>query len=364
MKNLAFLTLITAGSLSASAKSPPSMPDPLKCPQEQLTTSLCPFSATGQWSGKAELSLLAWQAREDGLVFAVKNNPDFPSDTVDMNGTLSTPHFSWSPALKLNFDVGFTNTWDLDLRWTSFYSKSTNSIHAETTSSGGGIYPIFYLPTAYIASPTVFGKARSVWQVHLNTVDIELGIQPQLTSKINLRLHGGLKAAWIFQHLSASYSEGITVGGVTALPSRAAFEHQFTGGGPRIGVQSAWKLRQGWSLLASCAGALELGRFKSNREDSDNAVDSPTTYVRQSTFHEAVYVLRPVFEMLTGFGWDMTYGKRDQCAFGLQVAYEVQYYWAQNLMSQLATQQMSFTAFQSRGDLHFHGITLNFRFGF
>ena len=68
--------------------------------------------------------------------------------------------------------------------------------------------------------------------------------------------------------------------------------------------------------------------------------------------------------MLMGFGWNMTYGKRDQCSFALQLAYEVQYYWSQNLITQLGSQQLSFNDFQSRSDLHFHGVSLNFRFGF
>ena len=366
MKHLAFLTLIATGSFAAMDKCPKPPLDSCKCPHATPSLPLCAIVPEHQWNGAAELSFLAWQAREDGLAFAVKNNPDNPAADVDVNGTLLAPHFAWAPAMKLDFDVGFTNTWDLDLRWTTFYSKSTNSAHAQTNSTtGSGLFPIWLLPSAYLSEePMLYGKAYGVWQVHLNTVDIELGIEPRLTPKLNFRLHGGLKAVSIFQHFSATYSNGLTTGGVTPLQSRGSAKLKYKAAGPRIGFETSWKLNKGWSILANCAGAIALGQFDFDRKDSDKASESSTTHDQESKFHESVYNLRPIFEMLMGFGWDTTYGKRDQCAFALQLAYEVQYYWAQNLMTTLASQQMSFDAFQSRSDLHFHGITLNFRFGF
>jgi hypothetical protein len=367
--------LLVEGSLECSANcAPPNsgqynpFVNSRKCPKDlPQNATLCPVMPAHQWSGIAELSLLAWQAREEGLVFAVKNNPNsaLVSDDLNVNGILNAPHFSWAPGLKLNFDVGFTNTWDLDVRWTTYYSKSSNSLHATTNSTtGSGIFPIFYLPTAYATTPTLFGKAHGIWQVHLNTGDIELGIAPRITPRLNLRFHGGLKYTSIFQHFSATYSNGLTEASITPLTSRGAASLQYKGGGPRIGLQSDWKLSRGWSILANCAGTISLGQFQYNRDDSDAAVNGGTSYLQTATFHESVYVFRPIFEILMGFNWAMTYGKRDQNSFNLDLAYEVQYYFSQNMISQLAAQQMAFDAFQSRADLHFHGVTLNFRFGF
>lgn len=329
-----------------------------------------PCPPTG-WGGTFDLSFLYWQAQEDGLDFAIKNNPRLtpaPNLYADMNGQLIGLDFHWEPALKVNASVIFSNGWDFDARWTTFYSHSEHttasaSVVASTTS---GLYPLWVLPQSYSATPGVFGRARGVWNLHLNTLDLELGANTLLTPRLNLRFHGGIKALSILQKFRVKYSEGITAGGVHLLPSRAALSNDCCGAGPRIGFNSKWTLNKGWSIAADLAGSLVLNRFKMKRSDFDNAAatSGATVFAEESYFRESVYIFRPNLETLLGFEWDRCYGCNGQYTFGILAAYELQYFWEQNMMPQLVSKQLSFLDFMSGGDLHCHGLTATLRFGF
>jgi hypothetical protein len=322
------------------------------------------------FGGGFDMSFLVWQAREDGLGFAVKNNPRLapaPTLAADVNGSMRTVHFSWAPAFKLNFQMDFSNSWDFDARWTLFYSRSTASSHAQTSAwTGSGLLPIWVLPQSYQAAPNVFGKARGIWHLHLNTADLELGYHPFLTKKLNLRLFCGLKGISISQQFSVKYSDGINDGTVILLPSRASLRNRCLGLGPRFGFHSEWGLKKNWSLLADGAASLSLSVFNNSRKDFDNSVtvDGATHYDEQSKFRESFYVYRPSMEGLLGFGWGDCFGCRKQYDIRFKAAYEVQYYWEQNMMRQMAAEPISFSAFSMRGDLHFHGITTTLGFGF
>lgn len=320
------------------------------------------------FGGGVDVSFLFWQAREDNLGFAVKNNPRLTPAanlSADVNGSLKTVDFSWEPAFKINFRMDFSNSWDFDSRWTFFYTRSTADVRASTnTLTGSGLLPVWVLPQSYLGAPHVFGKARGIWHLHLNTADLELGYRPFLTPKLSLRLYCGLKGISVSQQFTASYSEGVDNGVVALQPSRAALRNRCLGLGPRFGVNSAWNLKKGWSIVADGAASFSLSVFNNVRKDFDNAVSDRTHYDETSTFRESFYAYRPILEGLIGFGWNHCFGRSRPYAVHLKAAYEAQYYWDQNMMRQLANDRISFSAFSMRGDLHCHGVTTTLGFGF
>lgn len=333
--------------------------------------NLCKPCPPTNWGGLVDISFLYWQAQEDGLAFAIKNNPRLtPSSDLyaNVDGTYIGLDFDWEPAMKINVGVLFTNAWDFDARWTTYYSKSTHTTASATTNgfTSSGLLPIWVLPQSYQATPSVYGRARGIWQIHLNTLDLELGINPYLTSRLSLRLHGGLKGLSIYQRYRVKYSEGISSGNAQLLESGAVIKNKCDGLGPRIGANSKWFINHGWSFLADLAGSLTLCSFRIKRYDSDRAIATSGTplYTEDSYFWQSVYVYRPNLEGSVGLAWDRCFGCRDQYTFSFNASYELQYYWKQNLMTQLVSNQLAFLGFSPQGDLHFHGLSATFRFGF
>ncbi len=330
--------------------------------------NLCSPCPPVGWGETFEVSFLYWQAQEDGLDFAIKNNPTYtPTPTLyaNVNGQFIGLDFNWEPALKLNGSMIFPNGWDFDFRWTTYYSRSkhTTSHAAVDANTTSGLYPLWLLPNAYAVTPPVYGQARGLWNLHLNTFDFELGANAFLTPRVSLRFHGGFKCIIIDQKYRVKYLNGITNGANQMLPSRAALSNDCFGAGPRIGFNSRWFVAYGWSIAADIAGSMTLNRFKMKRSDSDRAL-APTLNQKTSYFREKYYAFRPNLEALLGASWDTCYGCNNRYSFGFMAAYELQYYWEQNMMPQLVSRPISFLSFPSRGDLHCHGLTATLRFGF
>lgn len=340
------------------------------CPLRSARSCIGCICSPDSYGAAIEMSLLVWQGREEGLNFAQKNNPRLaPASNLaaDVNGRMTGFNFAWAPAIKLNLAQAFSNSWDFDMRWTCFYSRTTASHHATTAiETGSGLLPLWVLPQSYHASPNVFGKARGIWHLHLNTADLELGYLPFLTKKLSWRLHAGIKGISVSQQFTVQYSEGIDDGMVTLRPSKAALRNRCLGLGPRFGFNSEWRLKKGWSILADSAASLSLCVFNLKRKDFDQSISDNglTLYDEESKLHESFYAYRPNFEGTMGVGWSTCYGCRKQYSFDFKALYEVQYYWEQNMMRQMASKSVSFSAFSMRGDLHCHGITTTLRFGF
>lgn len=322
-----------------------------------------------KWGAGVDLSLLVWQAREDGLAFAVKNNPlltPSPDLAADVNGRVLELDFRFAPAFKLNLEMQCPNAWNANVRWTRYYSRSKETARASTSSlTTSGLFALWMLPTFDFGSPILFGAAEALWRLHLNTVDLELGADTRLTRYLNLRLHGGLKLISINQLYTVSYSEGVS-NDIPFLPSHSALKNNCLGAGPRMGFNSLWRLGAGWSMAADIAGSITLCHFQVHRDDADalfSEIGTPNT-LEEAAVRQSVYSFRPNVEALMGINWNCCYGCRSQYELGFQAAYEVQYYWEQNLMLQLVSLPTAFQAFFPRGDLHCHGLTATIRFGF
>jgi hypothetical protein len=157
------------------------------------------------------------------------------------------------------------------------------------------------------------------------------------------------------------YSDSPLLNNVRLLSVDVEQSNDFWGTGPRIGFCSRWHLPRGLSLLTSIAGNLTLGPFDLNRTDRDSLLQNNATTQVESHYHESFWVYRPMLECLGGISWDTCFGTQKSIPFGVDLSYELEYLWEQNMMSRLVGSPVLHLAFPSRGDLWFQGITCNFR---
>lgn len=371
-----FLLLLIAASLIGREQKPAIVDTPCHyCESYTHLHSANPCSENPcnphRWGGKVDASFAVWQAKEEGLNFAFDNSPRFPQATYGTNprsnisGQFIGPDFNWMPALKVNLGVEFPQKgWDMDLRWTFFYSHNNQTAHANATTAGFGLLPVWILPSADVSSPTLFGQARGSWQLHLNTIDWELGYDFFLTKALSLRLSGGLKGVSLFQKFHVDYSEGILVNTLQPVSFSTQMSNDALGLGPRIAFFSRWRLPKGFSLMADIAGAFALTVFDMKREDNDALLNSGAVNQVNSQYNESFWAYRPILECRMGLSWDTCYGARKQFPFGFDLFYELQNYWEQNMLRLLVANPVLHLAFPQRGDLMVQGMTLTFRFGY
>lgn len=308
-----------------------------------------------------DVSLLVWQAREEGLNFALKNEPLPIAASVNVNGDLVGVDFKWEPAVKVDFGTAFsTRAWDTQLRWTYFHTHSSRTLHADSAS----LMPLWAFPNADIATQFLYGTARGTLELNFNAFDIEMGYHPFLSPALSIRFNTGLKVASINQDFTVIYSDGFNDGTAQLVTAQAALTNESIGAGPRIGFASKWRLRQGFSLLASLAGSLPLWHYRVTRTDTDRGINTGIPSTVDAFIKERFWTFRSILETSLGLGWDTCFGCRRQFPFGVAANYELQYFAEQNMMAMLVNPGISNQVFHSRGDLHLHGATLTFHFGF
>lgn len=312
-----------------------------------------------------DLSLLAWQAREEGLNFALKNDPLPTQANVNVNGDLVGIDFDWKPAFKVTIGAAFAErAWDVQFRWTYFHTDSSRTVHATPAANSAGLLPLWAFSSADIASQFLYGKAHGALELNLNEFDAEMGYWAFLSPSVNLRFTAGLKILSLNQHFNIKYSDGFEDEDARLVDAKTNIASDTVGAGPRISFDSKWRLGQGFSILASVAGSLPLLQHLMTRTDSDLGVNTQGAETVNSFFKEGFWIFQSILETSLGFGWDTCFGCRGNYPFGLAARYEFQYFSEQNMMPLLINPGILNQVYNPRGDLHLHGLTLTFQFGF
>ena len=131
------------------------------------------------------VALLAWQADQDGLEYAIDNQV-FGDDSFTDNASLTnlidasykTPGKSWDVGVKLG--VGYANPcdgWDVSLLWTYFQNKTKTHVEAEQLNNHTllPLWSAFQFPSTAIAPNLFATDIETCWKLHLNLIDLELG---------------------------------------------------------------------------------------------------------------------------------------------------------------------------------------------
>ena len=311
-------------------------------------------------------SFLYWQAIEDGLEFAATNTPRFPaSDAMptDLSANLLTLNFAWEPAFKFLLGYHFASPdWDLNTRWTCFYSRSNRSASHPLSSDGAGLFPLWIPQQAAISTHPVYSSAKGTLLLHFNTIDFELAYSGGISKALFLTLHGGLKGVSIDQKLRVGYFDGFSDGTHEMISSHAHVKNKCSGIGPRIGFGSKWLLPQGCAFIAEGAAAFALSHMKTNREDHSVGQTLGAIDNIQAKLHEAFWVWRPLIETKAGFQWTLCFGQYR--SLQLEAAYELQHYWEQNMMIRYADSAVFSAFFNSRGNLILQGLSLSATLGY
>lgn len=375
----AFVVISLPGMLAAASpilntlneKKEKEAPEPIsaiaKTKAANSPVSLLKEPCDSSWI-KTDLTFLVWQASEDGLEFAARNRPrcsDPTHITTDISSSLATIDFTWNPAFKFLFGYHCQNpSWDVAARWTWFYSHSNQSVSESLSDTGRGLFPLWIPPQAALTSYPVYNHSKATLLLHLNTVDLEIAYLGGVSPSFFLKLSGGLKGIIIDQTFRVKYSGGLLEGATQMLDSNTWTKNKCTGLGPRVGLGAKWVLAHGISLIAETAGACALSTLKTKREDRSLGLSSGTPQTVSVNFYENFWVWRPLIEGKTGVKWETCLGNNKQRILQLELAYEMQHYWEQNMLIRYADDAILYAAFNHRGNLTLQGFSLTLSVGY
>lgn len=315
---------------------------------------------------RTEFTFLYWQATEDGLEYAAKNEPRLGASSslaTNISAALMAPDFAWKPGCKLLFGYHFMDWgWDLEGRWTYAFFKSKGESAQTLSSDGAGLFPIWISQQALIATNPVYANSSATHFLNFNTFDIELSCNGAISKALFFKAFGGLKGISIDQKYHVSYSNGYFDGTNEMLSSTSHLKNKCDGLGPRIGLGTSWCFPKQISFIGEFAATAALSSMKTKRKDTSLGLTSNLLQTANPKLFEAFWVWRPLIEAKMGLSWDYTWGKKGLLA--LTASYEMQQFWEQNMMVRFADSAIFSAVFNSRGNLFVQGLSLSATIGY
>jgi hypothetical protein len=276
------------------------------------------------------------------------------------NKNKNSPGFRAGVGCNLHYDG-----WSIYSVYTYFHT----SRHADAinTSSTGTHDPNPVLDTI----STTTSLVPSSWQLHFNTLDLDITRNIIFSKKLLLRPAMGLKGTWQKQnyHITTNTTSEIkstprnneTFDQVTISLEDQLAKQYFWGFGPRIGVWANWQFNRNWGLFSDVFLDMLWGRVTEslNVDASVVTLDSLKNHTpalnQTSTTNTNMHfhTLCVALELTMGAKWDYWFSD-DNYHVGINAGWEYQV-WLGQPNTLLAT---------SGGWLGLQGLTLSFRFDF
>ena len=295
--------------------------------------------------------LLYWQANENGLDVAIKNEN---GTTFINDGKMKNLHNDWSFGFKVG--VGYNmmhDGWDIYANWTRFYTHGHRHV---TAPAGGTVFPIWLNAERLPVGNATVSDVHAHWRLHLNVIDFELGREFFTSKWLTLRPHFGLRTNWVNQKFKVSHEGGTTVAAGSQLNDRLL--SRFWGLGLRAGLNTQWGLGGGWSFFGNGAAALLWGHF---HLDSREKLQPANTGQLDLDHHMAMTVAET--DLFGGLRWD-TNVSDESFHFGFLVGWEQHMFFDQNQFLRFVDDLHDGSYVSNLGNLSTHGWTAEIQLDF
>lgn len=322
------------------------------------------------------VSAMVWQSKEGNLEYVAKEKVFVNEvDNSKEKAEFIIPDFAWRPGIKV--DLGFLfdyDGWDARALWTIYRGEFTHvkkHSNAEITPVDNGIVPFYFYQyfNGKISPPQRFQHATGDWDMHFNSIDVEMGRNFFIRKKLSLRLLCGVKCAWINHVYNVELKDGNHVTSsngddITFIKSNHHFKNNSVGAGPRMGFESKLFIKWGFKFLANSSVSALYTNFDVSRDQDDQIYDhlvQSERFVKNIT-KESFSLIKPNIQLLLGIEWGTCFCKGS--SFAISLAYEMQYFFGQNQIRRFMDDQNIAEAYSNKGDLQMQGLTASLKFEF
>jgi len=300
------------------------------------------------------VDFIYWTPRVEGLAYAMEGaNLSLFSGILPAipPGNIIEPDWSFDPGFKVGAGLEMQyDGWDVYANYTWLHSSVNDSLN-----NPNGFIPtlpnfLFFLFNLFPNPPAsaAFESAKQDWDLHFNTIDLELGRGFYISRFLTLRPHVGLKGTWQDQDVRTRYT----------LVDQEIFrvhQHQDSWGiGIRAGLDACWYFIRSLGLYGDFALSGMWSGFNNTRKD--NRIQSDQTRVNILDTRYLNHSVKPVLEFGLGLRYELLYHD-DDFRFLLQAGWEEQVWFGYNHIIDLAE-------YGDRGNLSLQGFTLEARLDF
>lgn len=264
--------------------------------------------------------MLYWQPSEDGVPFALTEH------------RIKQPEMRWGFGWRVGFEYRFKrDNWTANLNWTSIPIQNN-------TEASGHLFPTW--SNAPQTSADFVSHAKTRWRLHLGIVDLEVKKPWEVSPDLTLSTRLGIRFASIRQKFYIAYSGGSLFPNDT---DNFNTKNKYWGIGPETGLNAAWNLGYGFSLISQIAYALVYGEFYIH--ETEREAVARTIHLK---FFDLFHQVCSLIDLALGLEW--THNR-----ISLHVSWEEHFYSGQN---QLVNFNSSSKLFGNQGDLAISGLTL------
>lgn len=324
-------------------------------------TALARPSVENPYKWFITLDVLYWRTKVGGTEYAYSDQD--PTASLPIKGRTKHMEFDWDWGLRGGLGYNFDHDgWDVRAQYTWFDTSGSDTTRAGLNSSivplrGSALIPGNNQEFIYCT------HAKSQYDMDYQAVDIELGRDYYVSSKLSLRPFWGLKTAWIDLEQNTRYTGGNpdpNNPNVLALQRNTVHvreDSDFWGLGPRTGIDTRWYLGEGFSIFGNLSGALLYGYF-----DVDHKERFTGNEVSRVRLRADRHAFSPTAQIQMGLRWD-SYFHENKHHFSIGLGFEAQYWWRMNQMLKVddAT-TLKYERYSE--DLSMYGLTLDMRFDF
>lgn len=302
---------------------------------------------------------LAFQAKQDGMDFALYNGTSAAAGTPMTNGKLigfSSNSNDWGFNPGFRFGVGFFldhDAWMIDFNWTWLNIAEYKSFNVST--GGARLHPLWLLGSN-TGTNQIGPAASAAWDASYDVLDVVLAKPFHVSRYLVMNPYLGIRGGWIQQTYRVDYNgTNATGAGATRFVSRN--ENNFWGVGSRLGLGSEWLLGKGWELFTNFSTSMLFGKFEIQQGGlaPANTSDGPDL---DYDYYQNV----PNMELAIGLGWSKNFSKQ-RYRVGIRAAYEFIEWFDQFNLSRFYSGNPGYaTDTVSRGNLTLNGFSLRVQF--
>jgi len=289
---------------------------------------------------------LYWRAIQHGMVYAIDmQNLDITINYPTFGGDWIRIKYDWDPGLRVG--IGWNSNhdnWDIQALWTYYRNHSSETTIAQNSAIGQGLATVWISNNQ--APILAMSYAKATWKLDYNMFDLECGRSYFVSKNLSLRPHFGLRGGWLDQDFLILYENSLF-----AFPNNPTTPANFTGNsdysgiGPRMGINTNWYLHKNFKMFANISGSLLYGKVKAHSRQNATNQDTNQMYIFED-INDRFYELLANATLFTGLSWGCCFSQ-DKYYFGLDLGWEATYWWDQLHISTL-------------GDLFYNSpITLN-----
>ena len=306
---------------------------------------------------KFSISPLVWQAHEEGLDYAIKNQSGL--GFVNRKGSVKRINFDWDWGVRLNLEYQTCCLWELGIQWTYYRTTGDDSTSANFPKA---IFPVWTIPGSSITPST---KASAKWRLMVNLLDFRLGVRYCPTDLIDLQPFLALAFGWLDQNFDIKTSGGVSkaLAAQVVLNDDIDMRNDFWGIGPKFGLKTNWHLGCGFSFFGNGDISILYGEFDLNQQEKILFDDLTPATTFLDIQKDKYWLSRVYLDMIFGFRWECDI----YCGYyrlGLEAGWEHLFFFGQNQLKRFIDDTNPGIQLPVKGDLTIQGFTLTARFEF